>query len=259
MGTPSREALEKAVEELGPFHHDVELPHGVRTVPPGTARRPVQNTRVENLVRHLWPSLLEACGGGLEGKSVLDIASCSGGFSVEASRSGASRVLGIDVVDLYLKQAEFIRDSLGLSGVEFRKMPVEDLRAADVGTFDVTFCFGLLYHLENPVLAMRRVSEVTGRVLVVDTELVPQRWSRKAIWHMNVQGPAERSGKNATTALWREKEIIQFRPTALAVERLLRFLGFPTVVHLDPKGKRLEKRYHSGERGTFLALREGGR
>src|SRR5262245_8548294 len=114
MGTTTREALEAAVRDLGPFHHDVELPHGVRTVPPGSARREIQNTRVANLVKHLWPPLLEACGGSLQGKRVLDIACCSGGFSVEASRAGASAVLGIDVVDLYLRQAAFIRDSLGL-------------------------------------------------------------------------------------------------------------------------------------------------
>ncbi len=67
MAGPTKEALEEGVRKLGPFHHDVELPHGVRTQPPGTTRRAVENTRVKNLVAHLWPSLLAAAGGSLQG------------------------------------------------------------------------------------------------------------------------------------------------------------------------------------------------
>jgi SAM-dependent methyltransferase len=254
MGDPTREELARAIEALGPFHHDVELLHGLRTVQ-GDPSRPIRETRVRNLVGHLWPRLLEAAGGTLEGKSVLDIACCSGGFSVEAARSGTSRVLGIDVVDRYLEQARFIRDTLGLGNLDFRKMHIEDLSPETVGTFDVTFCFGLLYHLENPVLAMRRVSEVTSKVLVVDTDLLPPKVTKKAMWRMNVQGPSSPGDQNETTGLWRTEEIVQFTPSAGAVMRLMQFLGFSRVEHLEPRLKGIEKRYPKGERGTFIGIR----
>ena len=257
MPSLSREELESEVRRLAPFHHDIELPHGVRTLVPELVRRDVERTRVANLVRHLWPSLLEACGGTLQGKSVLDVACNCGGFSVEAARAGASRVLGVDVVDRYLDQARFVRDALGLGQVDFRKTAVEDLSPEAVGTFDVAFCFGILYHLENPVLGMRRLAGVTSKVLVVDTDLVVQRFSRKAYWLMSVQAPSEAGAENATTALWREKKIVEFSPTAPAVVRLMKFLGFEDVVHVRPSARGLEKRYYKGTRGTFVGVRRG--
>lgn len=39
---------------------------------------------------------------------------------------------------------------------------------------DLTFCFGLLYHLENPLLAVRRIARLTGRVLLLETMLIPR-------------------------------------------------------------------------------------
>jgi len=52
--------LRRRVEELAPFPHVVELPHGVNTCLPDRAHRNVEWTRVDSLLRHRWPQLLEA-------------------------------------------------------------------------------------------------------------------------------------------------------------------------------------------------------
>jgi hypothetical protein len=48
------------------------------------------------------------------------------------------------------------------------------------GSFDVTFCCGLLYHLEDPVTFLRTVSQLTRRVLILQThfatDTVPERF-----------------------------------------------------------------------------------
>ena len=251
----TEQAIRDEVRRLAPFHHDIELPHGVRTHVPQASRREVERTRVSNLVRHLWPSLLDVCGGSLAGQRVLDVACNCGGFSVEAAKSGADYVLGVDIVDRYLEQAQFVRRALGLSQVEFRKLGVEDLDEALVGTFDVSFCFGILYHLENPVLAMKRLAAVTRRVLGVDTDAVRSFFIRKPTWQMRVLPPGRAEARDATTSLWRPQGACEFTPNAQAVARLLRYLGFNDVRQLKPVAKGLEKRYYDGTRVTFIGIR----
>jgi tRNA (mo5U34)-methyltransferase len=254
----TQEEVRDGIRDLAPFHHAIDLPYGLSTHVPELAERDLERTRIANLVKHLWPALLATCGGTLKGKRVLDIACNCGGFSVEAVKSGAEQVLGIDIVDRYVEQAKFIRDALGYEQLDFRKMDVGDLDAADVGMFDVTFCFGILYHLEDPVGTMRKISAVTKSVIAVDTGLyrLPGKpgedlLDRHAVWQMNFPPPE----KSSTTNQWRHGAVCQLRPTAGAVVELLKFLGFSRVEFLEPKDQSLERRYLSRDRGTFIASR----
>jgi SAM-dependent methyltransferase len=59
-----------------------------------------------------------------------------------------------------------------------RRLPEVDVRQADVeeslehlGSFDVVFCYGLLYHLENPIRALRNMSEVCSDLLLIETQV----------------------------------------------------------------------------------------
>ena len=45
---------------------------------------------------------------------------------------------------------------------------VEDSLGA-LGRFDIVFCYGLLYHLENPVRALRNMAEVCDDLLLIET------------------------------------------------------------------------------------------
>ncbi len=254
--------IEEGLKRLAPFHHDVALPFGLSTHVPELSQRDVERTRLPSFMTHAWPSLLEACGGSLEGLRVLDVACNCGGFSVEASKSGADYVLGIDLVDHYIEQANFVKHALELQQVDFEKMALEDLDEAALGRFDVTLCLGILYHLENPVGAMKTIASVTDRVMLVDTKITGSRFLQKPYWEMNMSmssgPPAEKpraGSKFASTALWRSEKVCQFTPNAPAVIALLQFLGFQEVRQLKPKAKSLEARYYKGRRATFLALR----
>jgi SAM-dependent methyltransferase len=254
---PTEEEISRRLRELAPFHHVVDLPYGLSTYDPELAHVGAIETRKATFMRHAWSSINEAAGGSLYGLRVLDIGCNCGGLSFEALRSGASHVLGIDVVDHYLDQGRFIAEALGEKRVEFRNTDIEDLDPDAVGEFDMTLCLGILYHLENPVLAMRRAASVTARVLVVDTNLLNigrgGLLSRKAVWLMNA--PLPPLNGDVTTSLWRTGHTVQFRPTAAGVTLLLRMIGFDRVRHLKPKGKGLDSRYKYGSRGTFIATR----
>jgi SAM-dependent methyltransferase len=258
--------LKQEIHRLAPFHHKVELPYGLTTHVSEMSRRAIEYTRLSNLVRHAFPALLEVCGGSLEGKRVLDIACNCGGFSVEAAKLGAKYVLGFDVVDHYIEQAHFIKRALNLEQVDFKLMDLDKIDVSNVGQFDITFCFGILYHLENPVSSMKRLSSVTRHVMLVDTDLVSMSFKRRLLdfrgffarrpfWLMNMQSPSTSDPTSVTTHLWRRDRIVQFQPNETAVVELLKFLGFQKVSRLKPTLVDLEKRYYTGVRGTFLAVR----
>lgn len=249
----SRAQIEAGLERLAPFHHNIELPHGLRTHLPAHSRRRLDEIRVAELVAQAWPALLEACGGSLAGLRVIDPACNCGGFSFQAAASGAAQVVGIDVTDRYLEQARFLRQALHCTGVEFRKLPIEEVSEAAIGRFDVALFLGLLYHLENPVLALRRLASVTDRVMLLETKLEP-RWPEESVWTMEFVGETGPESRIATTSLWRRGTVCQFAPTARAVVELLQFAGFATVRQLPPLPG-MWRPFLDGRRGTFLAIR----
>jgi tRNA (mo5U34)-methyltransferase len=235
----TEEALRRELERLEPFHHEVALPFGLRT----SGINENDRLRMTHLRENVWPEL------SLEGRRVLDVACCCGGVSLEAA-SRAEYVLGIDVVERYIEQAEFLKRALGRERVEFRRLAVEDVDPS-LGTFDVSLCLGILYHLENPVLGMRRIADVTTSVIVVDSLLDPKH-PYQPYWRMNIKGPRT-SSENASTTLWRDGTVCQFMPSARAVEDLLRFLGFRSVKRLDPT--RDIAYYRKGDWATFIGTR----
>jgi tRNA (mo5U34)-methyltransferase len=203
-------------------------------------------------MRGRWPVLLDALGGSIEGLSVLDCACNCGGWTVHAARAGAKRVLGFDVVDRYIEQANFVKTVLKdeLPQLEFRKMKVEDVSPESVGTFDVTLFFGILYHLPDPVSAMEKIASVTERALFVATRTFepPSRWPRRNVeqsfWRTDIRIPTP--SEVSTANLWVDKPIWQFMPTRLAVVDLLKYVGFPKVTNVMRNGKPTK---------LFLALR----
>lgn len=108
------------------------------------------------------------------GKSVLDIGAWDGFFSFEAERRGASQVLAVDSYswtgDGWGTKAgfELARQALN-SKVQDRELEVDDVSPASVGTFDVVFFLGVLYHLRHPLLALEKVASVTKELLILET------------------------------------------------------------------------------------------
>ena len=58
------------------------------------------------------------------------------------------------------------------SRVESRVEDFMTLDLRDLGTFDVVLYLGVLYHMENPLEALKRVSEVPNELAVIETEAV---------------------------------------------------------------------------------------
>jgi tRNA (mo5U34)-methyltransferase len=141
------------------WYHTIDLGQGVVT--PGVDNTP------ERLARLALPA-------SLAGKSVLDIGAWDGFFSFEAERRGATRVVASDSYSWkgggWGTKAGFLlaREALR-SKVEDVEIDVMDLSPERVGTFDVVFFLGVLYHLRHPLLALERVASVTRELLILET------------------------------------------------------------------------------------------
>jgi tRNA (mo5U34)-methyltransferase len=163
----TREQLAAEVERLRPWFHAIELPHGVWTKRESAGTEPADHPAGtwEVVRRHLPPDLA--------GKSVLDVGCSAGFYSVQAKRLGAARVLGVDARQHEIRQALLVRRALGLD-VEIRRQSVYSLSPARTGRFDVVLALGLIYHCKHLVLALEKLFSVTGDLLVVETEVIPE-------------------------------------------------------------------------------------
>jgi len=143
--TTDRTVIEKQVQQLGDWFHNIDL-FGVPTAP---------NHFLGDFPRVKWQHVAGALPQDLSGAEVLDIG-CNGGFySIEMKRRGAERVLGIDVDERYLSQARFATRMLRLE-VEFERRSVYEVDGI-AGQFDYVLFMGVFYHLRYPIYALDQV------------------------------------------------------------------------------------------------------
>lgn len=192
--TLTKEQLEQMVQSVPNWWHSIDLGNGVVTKghkSPAQLAYELKSLRLPNL----------------QGKSVLDIGAWDGFFSFAAERMGAKRVLALDhyVWSFDLPEAfkywadckergiipkpnlemPFYRpsDLLGKQGfdtashalnsnVEAHVADFMTMDLAEIGTFDVVLYLGVLYHMENPFEALKRVAAVTKELAIVETEAV---------------------------------------------------------------------------------------
>jgi tRNA (mo5U34)-methyltransferase len=220
----SRAVLTRRIEQLGEWFHNLDL-HGVATAP---------HHFLGDFPNIKWKQMANAVPQDLTGASVLDIG-CNGGFySIEMKRRGASRVLGIDVDDRYLKQAHFAADTLHLD-IEFQKCSVYDV-AQIAGQFDFVFFMGVFYHLRYPLFALDNViKKVAGKLIfqtmIRGSEEVREWHEDYPFWQKEIfQDPhfpamyfVEKSYSHDPTNWW--------IPNRAAVEGMLRSSGLELLAH----------------------------
>jgi FkbM family methyltransferase len=57
--------------------------------------------------------------------------------------------------------------------IAFERGDIESAEIAALGTFDLVLCFGLLYHLESPMRAIRHLRALTGKGLLIESMCAP--------------------------------------------------------------------------------------
>jgi len=139
-------------------HRDVET----EAAPPGGGIEVFDTTdaAVINRARLLH---LDSLGLPLSDRRVLDVG-CGVGHLAQYFVGRRCQVLCVDArgANIDSLQARY-------PGLEARVLDVEREALAGLGSFDVVFCYGLLYHLENPLAALRNMASVCGELLLIET------------------------------------------------------------------------------------------
>jgi tRNA (mo5U34)-methyltransferase len=111
--------------------------------------------------------------GDRGGLGALDLASHQGWFAVKMAQAGFGRVLGIDARRSHIEDSRLIAEVLGLQGLSFEQGDIHGLDPRALGQFDVVLMMGLLYHLENPVGALRACRALCRNLCLIETQVVP--------------------------------------------------------------------------------------
>jgi len=156
------------------------------------------------------------------GKTVLDIGAWDGFFSFEAEKRGASRVLATDWYCWggpgWGTQAGFnyARHVLN-SRVEDQEVDVPDISPEKVGVFDVVIMSGVIYHVTDPLMILKKAAEVTRECLIIETAVALVDVKDPAMQFLNAM-----PHNGDPTNFW--------SPNPPAVVAMLKWCGFKNVM-----------------------------
>lgn len=236
--------------------YEFDLGDGVKTPLLGKELRSVHYTREQMIM----PVIDKHFPGGLSGINCLDVGCNEGYFSHLLYRRGA-RVRGIDIREINIQRAKTVQTILGYDSSRL-VFEVEDfLSNRDAqDTYDVTLFLGLLYHLENPMGALRLLHRITETLCIIDTQLTRQTapiisgWGQTSV---TLELPA-------SMALYQEEDMddnnlasynsLSFIPNAAAVMQLLSSAGFCQISQVAAHPG-LNPQYVDNDRGIFVALK----
>jgi SAM-dependent methyltransferase len=132
----------------------------------------------------------------------LATAGCGVGFFAQILAEAGLNVCGFD------GRAENVAEARRrYPEIPFEQADVQDRRILELGQFDLVLCFGLLCHLENPMLAIRHLRALAGKFLLVESMCLPddQSATRKglpqALTERHAEGPLPTRGGSSSFAL----------------------------------------------------------
>ena len=152
------------------WFYPFRLPSGqVTTTYDGGALDAIHATRLAML----QSALRKEFGELIAESSAIDIACHQGYFSTQLAQMGAREVLAVDARAEHVADANLIREAMRLGNLRVQQSDVHALTPEALGRFDIVLMLGLIYHLENPVGALRVAHALTRRICLVETQIVP--------------------------------------------------------------------------------------
>lgn len=100
--------------------------------------------------------------------------------------------------------------------LNFHVHDIENPLVQELGSFDLVLCFGLLYHLENPIRAVRNLHVLTRGIIVIESMVLPHQLPLAAVMD-------ERYSEDQSV------NYISFVPSEACIIKLLYNAGFVAV------------------------------
>ena len=219
-----KDEIEKAIDRLAPWFHNIHLPNGMQTAP---------GHYLGDFPSYKWREVASYLPGNLKGMKALDIGCNAGFYAVELAKRGAE-VTAIDLDPHYLEQGKWVVKQFGLDHkINFRKMQVYDLSKA-TEKYDVIWFMGVFYHLRYPLLALDILSEKCNKYMIFQTLTMPgeEELQIAADYKINDRKPMLQPG-------WPKMAFIENRlngdptnwwaPNHACIEAMLRTCGFKVM------------------------------
>lgn len=229
------------------WFYEFTLPDGTKTESylPEIARQ-VHLTR-EKALRGYLGKVSDNC------ESALDV-SCHEGFFSLLLKDYFNHVVGVDKNAESLVKAKQIAHLLGHPDIIFNNSSLEDW--AEDQNADFVLCFGLLYHVENPIQILRKLALLTKKALCIETQILPYNLSGfiedgSYLWQRELNGlfglcvDYSHRAEGGLTDL-------ALVPSRQALEFLLKQFGFKTVDFYTPEPNDYEQ-FVRGHRVIVLA------
>ena len=147
-------SVKESIVELGPWFHQIEIDgNWTRDIAPAPGPQPRNHPHARwEAIRCRLPDL--------QGKSVLDLGCADGYFAIELARLGAN-VEAVDGAGKMVRRLQWAAETLNLD-INARVGKVEEIE----GSYDFVFFIGVLYHLESPLLGLKRVAALSNAMAI---------------------------------------------------------------------------------------------
>lgn len=214
-------------------------------------------------VRRILQLTKDFTSGDFKKLRILDLACAEAIYSIEAALRGAE-VVAIDgrMERMQLGMAYAQKKALRIN---FLQKDVTTISREDLGTFDIIYCLGILYHLEIAEVfqLIRQMHDMCTRAVIIDTQIVPAGSEQDEVEYHGVTYPgylwrehadeADPEQRHASLGASLEKTF-SFIFNKDGLLKILRENGFPTVLECwVPFEKTEEKR--EGKRITLVAIK----
>lgn len=187
--------------------------------------------------------------------SALDVA-CHEGFFTFTLAEFFATVRGIDKNAESVRKASLMAQALAVPGVRIEQLSVEELTDGDQSDF--VLCFGLVYHVENPILVFRQLGRLAREAVCIETQVLPCEIEAHIedgnyLTQRPVQGLFAMCEDYSTSAEGGLTDIALV-PSRKALEACLKAVGFSRLTYYQPTAADYEQ-FVRGHRVVLLAQR----
>jgi tRNA (mo5U34)-methyltransferase len=185
----------------------------------------------------------------------LDIACNQGWFSSQIAIRGAHQVTGIDIRESHIKMANTIKSLTPLDNLNFQ---VQDFLKIDIASYkkaDLVLFLGILYHLENPLQAIRKIRSLTKKLCIIETQVAKWNPDLECCWGsdpQNRKGPALALIKSDKGHVGMNEPLVLV-PTLNALYKMLYASGFKHLF-LGIPSENSEEQFQNFDRVIIFAF-----
>lgn len=212
--------------------------------------------RVDSMLEMIDEALKsEGLDKRLSKMSAVDLA-CSEGFVAHHFlRKGLSKIDGFELSDGQINRFHLISSYYKLNAYRIFKMDLDISNLAlQLGhTYDIVFCLGIIYHLENPFLFARNLFKITNEVCFVESDTPVTNDKNR----FRGGGGVMYLHKDQVMMNAQEvRSLMEIRPDRLALIQILLAAGFNKIEVLEPKESTTRDRlFTSGEKTLLMCTK----